>query len=66
MNPTNTEHDYSIKVFSKTLSKDIKRALKSVKSYGSVELFIQDGIVTQITVRNIQKTNNGNGNGHIY
>jgi len=36
---------------------EIAMALKSVRSYGSIEIYIQKGIVTQITVRNIKKTN---------
>lgn len=40
------------------LISEIKNALKSVK-YGSVEIFIQDSTVTQITVRNIKKTSVG-------
>jgi hypothetical protein len=47
---------YSTKKISETLVVEIKQALKSVKAYGSVEIFIQDGSVTQITVRNIRKT----------
>lgn len=34
---------------------EIKDALKSVK-FGSIEIFVQNRIVTQITVRNIHKT----------
>lgn len=52
--------DFSTKNFSETLSEEIKKALKSV-DYGSVEIFIQKGIVTQITVRNIKKTREING-----
>ena len=48
--------DYSVKNFSKGLTDEIKSALKSVKSYGSVEVYIQKGVVTQITVRQIKKT----------
>jgi len=40
------------------LISEIKNALKSVK-YGSVEIFVQDNRVTQITVRNIKKTSVG-------
>ena len=40
------------------LISEIKNALKSVK-YGSVEIFVQDDRVTQITVRNIKKTSVG-------
>jgi hypothetical protein len=48
--------DYSIKSFSKSLSTEIKKAIKDIKSHGSVEIFIQEGEVTQITTRNIHKT----------
>ncbi len=37
------------------LVSEIKEALKSV-SYGSIEIFVQNKVVTQITVRNIKKT----------
>lgn len=40
---------------SSNLLSEIKVALESVK-YGSIEIFVQNGIVTQITVRNIHKT----------
>lgn len=40
------------------LISEIKTALKSVR-YGSVEIFVQDNTVTQITVRNIKKTSVG-------
>lgn len=39
-----------------TLIDELTRALEIVKSYGSIELYVQDGVVTQITVRNIRKT----------
>ena len=55
MNPT----DYSTEKISEALLKEIKKALKDVRSYGSVEIYVQGGIVTQITVRNIKKTGNG-------
>jgi len=42
---------------SSSLIQEITSALKSVKSYGSIEIYIQKGVVTQITVRNIKKTN---------
>jgi len=35
---------------------EIRSALNSVKAFGSVEVYIQKGVVTQITVRNIKKT----------
>lgn len=34
---------------------EIKSALESVK-FGSIEIFVQNKIITQITVRNIHKT----------
>jgi len=49
--------DYSTREISEKLVYEIKDALRSVASYGSVEIYIQDGVVTQITVRNIKKTN---------
>lgn len=48
--------EYSIKRVSETLLLEIKKALKGVNNYGSVEIFVQNGVVTQITVRNIKKT----------
>lgn len=38
---------------------EIESALRAVKSYGSIEIYIQRGVVTQITVRNIKKTSEG-------
>ena len=57
----NIRHDYSTKALSKALIGDILMALKGVKSHGSVEIFVQKGIVTQITTRNIKKTGPTNG-----
>ena len=48
--------DYSTDKISQSLMTEVKSALESVKSYGSVEIYIQNGVVTQITVRNIRKT----------
>lgn len=56
--------EYSTKRISSTLLVELKKALKSVSSYGSVEVFIQNGVVTQITTRNIRKTSNGNSNAY--
>ena len=39
------------------LVEEIKQALKNVSGWGSVEIFIQNFRVTQITARNIKKTN---------
>ena len=31
-------------------------AINSVKPYGSIEVYVQDNVVTQITIRKIKKT----------
>lgn len=49
-------NSYSTNRISNELISEIKNSLKSVKSYGSVEIYVQKGIVTQITIRNIKKT----------
>lgn len=36
---------------------EIRQALKNIKGWGSLELYVQDGKVVQITERNIKKTN---------
>lgn len=51
----NTNREYSVRRISETLLSEIKRALKGVRGFGSVEIFVQRGKVTQITVRNIRK-----------
>ena len=48
---------YSTKRISKQLVDEIKTALKNVRGWGSVEVYIQDNAVTQITERTIKKTN---------
>jgi len=48
--------NYSTKNISDSLMLELKNALQSVKTYGSVEIYIQKATVTQITVRNIKKT----------
>lgn len=50
------KQDYSVKKISKELLWEIKKSLKGVPDFGSVEIFVQNGVVTQITVRNIKKT----------
>lgn len=55
-------HDYSTKDPSQTLIFELIKALKSVPDYGSIEIFVQNGIVTQVTVRNIKKTSGKNSN----
>lgn len=47
---------YSTNSISETLVDEIRQALKHVSPYGSVEIYVQDSVVTQITVRNIKKT----------
>lgn len=45
----------NINKVSSSLFSEIKSALESV-NYGSIEIIVQNKIVTQITVRNIHKT----------
>lgn len=47
---------YSNITVSQGLIDEITHALKSIAGYGSLEIFVQNGTVTQITVRNIKKT----------
>jgi len=56
--------EYSTNKISNTLMSEIKSAIKSVKAYGSVEIYVQNNVVTQITVRNIKKTNGNTTNKH--
>ena len=37
------------------LLQEIEAALKLVRNYGSIEVYVQNSVVTQITVRNIKK-----------
>jgi len=48
--------DYSTKKITQDLVEEIKQALKNVRGWGSVEIYVQDYKVTQITERNIKKT----------
>jgi len=48
--------DYSTKKISKDLLEEIKISLKNVRGWGSVEIYVQDFKITQITERNIKKT----------
>jgi len=50
---------YSTRRLSKELMSEIRRAIKNVKGWGSVEIHVQGFQVTQITERNIKKTSNG-------
>lgn len=47
---------YSTVSVSKDLVEEIIQALRSVSDYGSLEIYVQNNMVTQITVRNIKKT----------
>ena len=47
---------YSSQNVSPTLLDEITQAMKNVGSYGSIEIYIQNHLVTQITIRNIKKT----------
>lgn len=49
--------DYSTRKISDKLLEEIKQALKNIKGWGSVEIYVQDWNVVQITERNIKKTN---------
>lgn len=44
------------KNISTDLIEEIARALHNVGGFGSIEIYVQDHSVTQITVRNIRKT----------
>ena len=48
--------DYSTKNISESLLEEIKKSLMGIEGYGSVEIYVQKGIVSQITIRNIKKT----------
>ena len=49
--------DYSTKRVTDQLLVEIKQAIKNIRGFGSVEIYVQDHKVTQITERNIKKTN---------
>ncbi len=48
--------DFSTQHISPSLIEEIVHALHAVNQYGSVEIYVQNSTVTQITVRNIRKT----------
>jgi len=48
--------DYSTKKVNDPLVKEIVEALKNIRGWGSVEIYVQDFKVVQITERNIKKT----------
>jgi len=49
---------YSTKYISEKLKEELLESIQNVKGWGSVEIFIQDYNVTQITEKNIKKPNN--------
>jgi len=54
--------DYSTQRITQELLIEIRQALKNIKGWGSVEIFVQNGKVVQITERNIKKTNHALAN----
>lgn len=52
--------DYSTKRISNKLVEEVIQAIKNIRSFGSVEIFVQNDVVVQITERNIKKTQNNN------
>ncbi len=50
--------DYSTKQVSTELLEEVVDALKNIRGWGSVEIFVQDYKVVQLVERNIKKTNN--------
>lgn len=46
------------KLIDKSLLQELNKALAKIDGYGSVELYIQQNKITQITARNIHKTLN--------
>lgn len=51
------KNSYSTKKLSPVLLNEIKEALKNVAEFGSIEIYVQNSSVTQITIRKIKKTN---------
>ncbi len=50
--------DYSTKDISKQLLEELVQSLQNIRGWGSVEIFIQNYSVTQITEKNIKKSTN--------
>lgn len=50
--------DYSTKRINKVLLEEVVEALKNIRGWGSVEIFVQDFKVVQIIEKNIKKTYN--------
>lgn len=49
-------NDYSTKKIDPSLTEEIVEALKNIRGWGSVEIYVQNYKVVQITERNIKKT----------
>lgn len=49
-------NDYSTKKVNTLLLEEITEALANIRGWGSVEIYVQDYKVVQITERNIKKT----------
>ena len=49
--------DFSTKKITRDLLDEIKQVLRGIEGWGSVEIFVQDNRVVQITARKIRKTN---------
>lgn len=63
MNTASVQTNMQFKIASQALSpkllSEIESALRMIRNFGSVEIYVQNNIVTQITVRNIKKTSVG-------
>lgn len=59
MTPPNDNVSATSENVSPQLVGEIVSAIKLVRNYGSIEIYIQNNVVTQITVRNIKKTSVG-------
>jgi hypothetical protein len=51
------DQDLATGKVSKRLLDEIITSIQSVKGWGSIEIFIQNNIITQITEKNIKKPN---------
>ncbi|HVT01495.1 MAG TPA: DUF2292 domain-containing protein [Patescibacteria group bacterium] len=47
--------EYSTKNISKKLVEELLESIKNIRGWGTVEIVIQDHLVTQITEKNIKK-----------
>lgn len=56
--PTSKPMPIKSRLVDTSLIREIEKALAKIDGYGSVELYIQQNKVTQITARNIHKTQN--------